>query len=103
MGRAKANSQPNGQQASFNMKVFLILLLVLCLLIALLVWQLPRITQYRSFIITYVILGTAAAINAMLMFGLLRSTGRFSGEAQGYRFEFGGAAAWYTFPLLSSV
>jgi TIR domain len=91
LGVEKSEAPP---QPPFNTKVFYSLLIGLFFFVAFLAWQLPSIRMYEWGAGTYVVYLLASVLSALLMFGLLRSTGKFSGTKLGITFEYGGPAAF---------
>src|SRR5215467_11682491 len=79
---------------------FLLLSGLLVAMVGLLIWQLPRIHQYGSRSVTFVIYVIVGLIAAVITFGFLRSIGNVRGQQLGMAFEFGGAAALFIVVLL---
>jgi hypothetical protein len=73
---------------------------LLVAMVGLLIWQLPRIHQYGSRAVTFVIYVVVGLIAAVITFGVLRSFGNVRGQQLGMAFEFGGAAALFVVVLL---
>ncbi len=83
------------EQPHFNGKVFFALLGALLVFLGVAIWQLPRISQYDFGTPTFVVLVLAASLAAVLMFGLLHSSGTLRGHKWGFYLELGGAAAFF--------
>jgi ABC-type branched-subunit amino acid transport system substrate-binding protein len=79
---------------------FVVLLLFLAALIALLVWQLPKLHRFNDRTVVFVISAVVGLVSALVTFGALRSYGSVSGQSLGVAFEFGGPAALFIIVLM---
>jgi ABC-type branched-subunit amino acid transport system substrate-binding protein len=87
---------PSGRVAMY----FAVLLLFLASLVALLVWQLPKLHRFGDRTVVFVISAIVGLVAALVTFGALRSYGHVSGQTLGVAFEFGGPAALFILVLL---
>jgi ABC-type branched-subunit amino acid transport system substrate-binding protein len=79
---------------------FAVLLVFLASLIAVLVWQLPKLHRFGDRTVVFVISAIVGLVAALVTFGALRSYGHLSGQTLGVAFEFGGPAALFVLVLL---
>ncbi|HYJ03550.1 MAG TPA: hypothetical protein VEX43_00320 [Chthoniobacterales bacterium] len=76
---------------------------VLAVEIAALVIWLPRLRQYGSDVLTFGAYCTFALTAAVVLFGVLKSTGKVHGEQSGVAYEFGGPAALFVLLVVTGI
>ncbi|MCP4702956.1 MAG: GTP-binding protein [Gammaproteobacteria bacterium] len=75
----------------------------LLVVLGILIWQLPRISQYNLGAPGFVVYAVTGLVAAFVTFGLLRSTGKVRGKKFGLMLEFGGPAALFFAVLLTGL
>jgi hypothetical protein len=99
--QANRNMNHPGQlkTAKFYALLSLFSFVAALLSIGLLTWQLPRLRQYGSEVVTVACYGILGVCLAFAVFGAMRSYGRIKGGGLGAKWEFGGPAALVVFLL----
>jgi ABC-type branched-subunit amino acid transport system substrate-binding protein len=95
-----AAPQQSDQPTERVLMYFGLLMIFLATLIAVFVWQLPRLHRFGDRTVIFVISAVVGLVAALVMFGALRSYGHLSGQSMGVAFEFGGPAALFVAVLL---
>ena len=93
----RRESSSTDQRTWWPVWVFAALLLIV---LAVLLWQAPKIDQYHLRFPGFIIYLVAALLTGVALFGALHSYGKASGNAFGFQWEFGGAAALFLVVLL---